>query len=203
MIKMGEEAAKPVKESKEELESEGQQKLKNWNDEQKYKTALEELFNGNVRYMKFIKTRIPPGSNLMNDAFQATIDYTFNRAMAPLMKLGEDYLKNVPKPLLLKRVLGNFFINMQHVVRLECIQKLEYYPDYAEIIIDKCTGKHAWKMGVTNNKASDLFTEDDYCKYSCAPLVNRFLKIANAQSTVEFQKEGCHHIIKIVTDKSK
>jgi hypothetical protein len=199
---MDEEAAKAVKKSEEEVESEGQQKLKNWKDDQKYKAALEELFNGNVRYMKFIKTRMPSGSNLLNEAFQATIDYTFNRAMAPLMKLGEDYLKNVPKQLLLKRLLGNFFINMQHVVRLDCIQKLEYYPDHAEIVIDKCTGKRAWKMGVQTNKATDLFTDEDYCKYSCAPLVSRFLKVANAQSTVEFQKEGCHHIIKIEEAKS-
>lgn len=200
---MSEEMAKAVKESEEETESQGQQKLKNWKDDQKYQTALEELFNGMVRYMKFIKTRMPPGSNLVSDAFQVTIDYTFNKTMAPLMKLGEDYLKSVPKQLLLKRLLGNFFINMQHVVRLECIKKLEYYPDHVEIIVDKCTGKQAWIMGVKNTKAADLFTDEDYCKYSCAPLVNRFLKIASAQSTVEFQKEGCHHIIKILDTKSK
>jgi hypothetical protein len=201
MIEMGEEVVKAVKENEEGVESQGQQKLKNWKDDQKYKTTLEELFNGNVRYMKFIKTRIPPGSNLLSEAFQATIDYTFDKTMAPLIKLGESYLSGVPKQLLLKRLLGNFFINMQHVVRLECIQKLIYYPDYAEIIIDKCTGKQAWIMGVKNNKAGDLFTDEDYCKYSCAPLVNRFLKIASAQSTVEFQKEGCHHIIKIMDTK--
>ena len=203
MIKMSEEVTKTAKASEEEVDSEGKQQLKNWKVDQKYKTTLEELFNGNVRYMKFIKTRMPPESNLVSEAFQATIDYTFNKTMAPLMKLGEGYLSKVPKPTLLKRLLGNFFINMQHVVTLDCIQKLEYYPDYTEIIIDKCTGKHAWRMGVKNNKATDLFTEEDYCKYSCAPLVNRFLKVAGAQSTVEFQKEGCHHIIKIIEEKTK
>lgn len=185
-----------MSEEEEKLEWQVQKKMNFWKDKRKYKQTIEELFNGNVRYLKFIKNRI--GQEACMDAFKETIDFTSEKYMSTLRRLGASLLSKISKKILLKRILGSFFINMQHVVDLNCIKKLEFYPDYTEIIIEKCTAKRAWKIGLKNNKATDMFTFDDYCKYSCTPLINKFLELTKAQSNVEFKKRGCHHIIKFI-----
>ncbi|NVM53016.1 MAG: hypothetical protein HWN66_04885 [Candidatus Helarchaeota archaeon] len=180
-----------------ELEWQVQKKFNIWNDKRKHSTTLEELFDGNVRYLKLLKSK---GSEQdVKDGFQATVDFTFEKNMGALVKLGAAFLKRVSKKILLKKIISSFFINMQHVVKLDRIKKYEFYPDYTEIIIKKCTGKRAFKLGLKNNNATNMFGEEDYCKYSCITLFNKLLSVANAKSTVELEKRGCHHIIKFVS----
>ncbi|MHA1271392.1 MAG: hypothetical protein ACTSPY_16480 [Candidatus Helarchaeota archaeon] len=179
-----------------ELDWKIQKKLNVWKDNAKYKRTIEELFNGNVRYLKFIKTRM--NDQAVSDAFQNTVNFTYEKSMGPLTKLGAELLKKISKNILLKRIIGSFFINMQHVVEIKCVKKLEFQADQTEIIIDKCTAKKAWKQGLKNNNAKELFTDEDYCKNSCIPTLNKFLELTKARATPEFNKKGCHLIVKFI-----
>ena len=180
----------------EDLEWPVQKKLNIWDEKRKYKSTLEELIDGHARYAKFIKIKM--GDDAMMEAFRETIECTYDKNMGALNRLGVAFLSKVSKKILHRKIVNSFFINMQHVVELSCIRKLEYYPDYTEIIIDKCTGKRAWKMALKKNNANDLFSEEDYCKYSCIPLFNRFLTLSKAQTNAEFSKRGCHQIVKFI-----
>lgn len=181
---------------KEEKEKQVQVNLANWSEGKKHQQTIEELFDGNVRYLKLIKEKF--GEAAAIDGFHATTDFTFNKNMSGLMKMGDKYLKSVAKTTLLKKLLINFFINMQHVVDLNCIQKFEFSQEGAEIIVEGCTGKMAWIKGLKNNKATDVFTADDYCKYTCIPTVSKFLDVANAKNHAEIHHMGCHQKISFV-----
>ncbi|MHA1264127.1 MAG: hypothetical protein ACTSRS_02730 [Candidatus Helarchaeota archaeon] len=172
--------------------------FRGWNDQMKHKQTLEELFDGNVRYLKLIKHQL--GDQAAIEGFRATVDFTFNKNMSGLLKLGDSFLKSVSKLTLLEKITTNFFINMQHIVKLECIKKLDLSPATSEIIIKNCTGKKAWITGLKNNKATDLFSDEDYCKYTCVPTLRKFLEVAHAKNTAEFTEDGCHQVIKFLEE---
>jgi len=184
-------------ESEDTLIWEDQKQMNIWDEKRRHKMTLEELFDGNARYMKFIASRL--GSEGVKEGFQATVDFTFEKNMGGLRKMGATFLKAVSKKLLLKKVVIGYYVNMQHVVDLKCIRKMEFNPDSAEIIIEKCTAKTAWKMGLKNNQATDIFEPEDYCEQSCIASFKKFLDVPNATVTTEFQKRGCRQIIKLVT----
>ncbi|TFG05401.1 MAG: hypothetical protein EU536_02210 [Promethearchaeota archaeon] len=181
--------------ARDEMLNWSEQKNKNtWDAKRRYAQTLEELFDGNVRYLKILKNK---DEQAVKDGFQATVDFTFEKNMGLLRKLSVALFTPIARKLVLKQIIASFFKEMQHVVRLDCIQKIEFNSNSVEIIIDKCTGKRAWKLGLKNNQATELFTEEDYCNYSCIPLLNKFLGLVNAENTVELQKRGCHHKIGI------
>ncbi|MHA1264752.1 MAG: hypothetical protein ACTSRS_05890 [Candidatus Helarchaeota archaeon] len=183
-----------MSEPEERLDWEEHKKVNTWDEKRQYQQTLEELFDGNVRYLKFLREK--GGEELVKKGFQATVDYTYNKNMGILRKLSVALFKPLAKKMVFKQIISSFFTGMQHVVKLDCIKKLAFDNNSTEIIIEKCSGKRAWKMGLKNNQATELFGLEDYCKYSCVPLFHKFLGLVKAQSTVEFQKRGCHHHIK-------
>ena len=177
-----------------------QKKMNDWGEKRRYNAALEELMEGKVRYLKFIKLNMEKMGrpNAVDEALEEFVKDTFNKNMSGLTKLGAEVLKMLSKKVLLKKIITSFFINLQHLVNLDRMKKLEFYPDRTEIVIQKCTAKRAWKLGVKNNKVKELFTDLDFCTKFCSKTFNRFLEVAGAQSTVEFQKRGCQHLVKFV-----
>ena len=174
---------------------ENQKKTNTWDQKRLHRQALEELFDGNVRYMKFIKAKL--GENLVKDGFQATVDFTYEKNMNALTRFFLKLLKPLAKKFLLKTIVTTYYTKMQHVVELPCLKQLDIKPDGSiEIVVEKCTGKTVWKNGLRNNTAVDIFGAEDYCKYSCIPSLNKLIEVVNAQSTVEFEKRGCHQLIK-------
>ncbi len=181
----------------EQFKWENQKKTNTWENNRRHRQVLEELFDGNVRYMKFIKTKL--GENLVKDGFQATADFTFEKNMSGLTKFFIKMFKPLAKKFLLKTIVTTYYTKMQHVVDLDCIKKLEMNPDGSmSIAIDKCTAKTVWKNGLRNNNASELFGVEDYCKYSCIPSLNKLIGVVNAQCSTEFEKRGCQQVIKFL-----
>ena len=179
-----------------ELEWKVQKKLNIWNMKQKHSSTLEELFDGNIRYLKFIKERTD--EETLKDAFELTANFAFDKNMSGIMKAMATLLKTISKRILLKRIVNQFWVSMQYIVDLDCIKKIEYNPEFTEIIVQKCTGKRAWKKGLKNNKAKDLFSLEDHCEHSCVKLLNKLLELVNAKCEVEFTKTGCRQIIKFI-----
>ena len=179
-----------------ELEWEVQKKLNVWDLKRRANATLEELMEGKVRYLKFIKIKIGPKA--VEDVLGIFVQDNFNKNMSGLTKLGAGVLKKVSKKILLKKIVTSFFINLQHLVNIDRIAKMEFYPDLTEVVIQKCTAKRAWKLGLRNNDAEKLFTNLEFCEKFCHPMFNRFLGVADAHSTVKFQKRGCEHFIKFL-----
>ena len=181
----------------EQFKWENQKKTNTWENNRRHKQALEELFDGNVRYMKFIKTKL--GETLVKDGFQATADFTFEKNMGGLTKLFIKMFKPLAKKFLLKTIVTTYYTKMQHVVDLDGIKKLEINPDGSiNLSIDKCSAKTVWKNGLRNNNAAELFGAEDYCKYSCIPSINKLIGVVNAQCAAEFEKRGCQQVIKFL-----
>ena len=184
-------------EQTDEVEWEVQKKLNIWDDKRRATAALEELMEGKIRYLKFIKQKLGPEA--VDEVLGRFVDETFDKHMSGLTKLGAGFLKKISKKALLSRIITSFFINMQHMVNLSCIKQLEFNPDRIDLVIQKCTAKRAWKLGLKRNQAEELFSEKTYCEKMCYPTFNEFLRVADAKSTVEFQKRGCQHIVKPIT----
>ncbi|MFX1294777.1 MAG: hypothetical protein ACFFD2_07985 [Promethearchaeota archaeon] len=185
-----------MNELNEEVKWEVQKKLNTWDFKKRARSTLEELMEGKTRYLKYIKINMGPEA--VDDVLEIFVKDIYDKKMSGLKKFGATLLKKISKKILLKRIITSFFINMQHLVNLERIKKLEFYSDHIDIVIQKCTAKRAWKLGLKINNATDLFTNEEYCEKFCFPTFNKFLGVANAYSTVEFEKRGCQHIISII-----
>ncbi|MHA1130369.1 MAG: hypothetical protein ACTSQI_15480 [Candidatus Helarchaeota archaeon] len=172
-----------------------QKNLNVWNESRRANEALEELMAGKIRYLKFIKTKM--GADAVDEVLGIFVQDTFDKNMSGLTKLGAGFLKKISKNILLKKIITSFFINMQHMVKLDRIKKLEFYPDHTELVIQKCTAKRAWKLGLKANQAKELFSDDEYCAKFCTKTFTKFLSAANAETSVELQKRGCEHVIKL------
>lgn len=183
-------------EKEDDLEWEVQKKLNVWDLKRRANAALEELMEGKIRYLKFIKIKIGPKA--VDEVLGIFVQENFDKNMSGLTKLGAGVLKKVSKKVLLKKIITSFFINMQHMVNLDRIKKLEFYPDLTELVIQKCTAKRAWKLGLRGNNAEKLFTNLEYCEKFCYPMFNKFLGVADAHSTVKYEKRGCKHFIKFL-----
>ncbi len=177
-----------------EVNWEVQKKLNVWDEKRRAISALEELFEGKIRYLKIINRGM--GSEAVDKALAEFVDDMYDKNMGGLTKLGADFLGKVSKKTLLSKIITSFWINMQHMVKLSCLKKLEFYPESVELVIQKCTAKRAWKLGIRNNQMKDVLGAEGYCKKLCVPLFNRLLEVANAQTTAEFQKRGCEQVIK-------
>lgn len=193
---LAEKRGNPMTEPNDEVEWEVQKNLNIWDDKRRATSALEELMEGKVRYLKFIKLGMGPEA--VDEVLGRFVNETFDKNMSGLTKLGAGFLKKISKKTLLNKILTSFFINMQHMVNLSCIKKLEFYPDRVDLVIQKCTAKRAWKLGLKKNKAEELFSEETYCEKMCFPTFNKFLGVADAKSTVELQNRGCQHGIKSI-----
>ncbi|MHA1652214.1 MAG: hypothetical protein ACTSYB_18685 [Candidatus Helarchaeota archaeon] len=187
-----------MNEKDDEVDWQVQKKLNRWDEKRRAKAAVEELMEGKVRYLKFIKNQLGPDA--IEKVLERFVIDTFDKNMGGLTKLGAGFLKKISKNALLKKIISSFYINMQHLVDLDCLKKLEFYPNQIEIVIKKCTAKRAWKLGLKNNKAKDLFSEDDYCQKVCIPTFNKFLQVANAQSNYRILKRGCEQVISFVDE---
>lgn len=178
----------------EDLEWEVQKKLNVWDDNRRANEALEELMAGKIRYLKFIKLNMGPEA--VDEVLGIFVQDTYNKNMSGLTKLGAGFLKKISKSMLLKKIITSFLINMQHMVKIDRIRKLEFYPDHMKLAVLKCTAKRAWKLGLKTNDAKELFTDDEYCEKFCTKTFSRFLEVADAETTFELQKRGCEHTIK-------
>ncbi|MFX1293351.1 MAG: hypothetical protein ACFFD2_00635, partial [Promethearchaeota archaeon] len=98
----------------------------------------------------------------------------FDKQMSSLKKLGAGLLKKISKKILLKRIITSFFINMQYLVNLERLERVEFYPDHIDFAIQKYTAKRAWKLGLKINNARELFTNEECCEKFCVPTLNNF-----------------------------
>ena len=184
-------------EKNEEVDWEVQKKLNVWDMKRRANAALEELFEGKIRYLKIINRGM--GSEAVDKALAEFVDDMYDKNMGGLTKLGADFLSKIAKKTLLNKIITSFWINMQHMVNLDCLKKLEFYPDRTELVIQKCTAKRAWKLGIRNNNMKEVLGAEDYCKKMCVPLFNRLLEVAKASSSAEFQKRGCEQVIKFNT----
>ncbi|NVM27560.1 MAG: hypothetical protein HWN65_01850 [Candidatus Helarchaeota archaeon] len=173
-----------------------QKKLNIWDEKRRANETLEELFEGKVRYLKIINRGM--GTEALHEALKEFVNDMYDKNMSGLTKLGAGFLVKVAKKTLLSKIITSFFINMQHMVNLKCLKKLELYSDRTELVIHKCTAKRAWKLGIRNNKMEDILTAEDYCKFLCVPLFNRLLEVAKAGTKVEFQKRGCEQVIQFL-----
>ncbi len=184
-----------MSEESEEVPWEVQKKLNYWDERRRATGALEELMEGKIRYLKFIKTKM--GADAVNEAFGEFVKDQYIKNMGGLTKLGANFLKKISKKILLGKIITGFYINMQHLVDLNCIKKMEFNNGQAETIIQKCTAKRAWKLGLKNNNVKELFSEEEYCEKLCVPLFKKLLAVADATSSSELEKRGCLHKIKI------
>lgn len=186
-------------EKNEEVEWEIQKKLNIWDDKRRANETLEELFEGKVRYLKIINRGM--GKEAVYQALKEFVNDMYDKNMGALTKLGAGFLGKISKKILLNKIITSFFINMQHMVDLRTLKKLEFYPDRTELVIQKCTAKRAWKLGIKNNKMENVLKAEDYCQNLCIPLFDRLLGVANAQTIAELQKRGCDHLIKFKNEQ--
>ncbi|MHA1232119.1 MAG: hypothetical protein ACTSRP_24845 [Candidatus Helarchaeota archaeon] len=182
-------------ESEEELDWNVQKNMNVWKDKKKHQQTLEELFNGNVRYLKFIRERL--GEDAVLDGFKATVEFTYKKNMGGMEKMAAVILKTISRKILMKMIINAYYINMQHIVDLKCIKRLEHKDGVTEIEIEKCTAKRVWNIGLRNNGVKDVFSPEDYCKHSCIPTLKRILEVVEVEIEVDFSKKGCRQIIKL------
>ena len=170
--------------------------LNTWDEARRSNATLDELMDGKVRYLRIIHRGL--GRKAYEDALGEFVDDMYAKNMKGLTKLGANFLAKVSKRILRNKIITSFWVNLQHLVNLKCLKRMEFTPERVDIAIQKCTAKRSFKLGVKNCGVTKHFSDDDFCVYLCYPLFNRLLGVAKAQSSITYQKRGCKHIVEFI-----